>query len=138
MNDPRAFLESYRYAFERFDLDDVLRHFTYPGLLVVDAGAVRQMPVLQKDWRKNMAGLLETYRKLGVRQIRVVRADCRELSPLLVLAEVEWSLRREDGTVIYDFHNLYVLGRVSGELKICSAVSPDENLKMRAALPPGL
>ena len=137
MNDPRAFLESYRYAFERFDLEDVLRHFAYPGLVVVDAGQVRQVPVVQKDWRKNVSGLLEAYRSMGVRAIRVLRAECRDLSPLLVLAEVEWSLRREDGTGIYDFNNLYVLGRVSGELKICSAVSPDENLKMRAALPKG-
>ncbi len=135
MNDPRAFLESYRYAFERFDLEDVLRHFAFPGLVVVDAGAVRQVPVQPKEWRKNVAGLLETYRKIGVAQIRVVRAECRELSPLLVLAEVEWSLRRADGQGIYDFHNLYVLGRVDGQLKICSAVSPDESLKMRAALP---
>jgi hypothetical protein len=137
MNDPRAFLESYRYAFERFDLEDVLRHFAYPGLVVVDAGAVRQVPIVGKDWRGNVGGLFESYRKMGVRQIRIVKAECRELSPLLVLAEVEWSLRREDGSVIYDFHNLYVLGRVAGELKICSAVSPDESLKMRAALPTG-
>jgi hypothetical protein len=137
VNDPRAFLESYRYAFERFDLDDVLRHFAYPGLVVVDAGQVRQMPVVQKDWRAALTGLFDAYRKMGVRQVRVLKAESRDLSPLLVLAEVEWSLRREDGSVIYDFSNLYVLGRVNGELKICSTVSPDENLKMRAALPAG-
>jgi len=134
MNDPRAFLESYRYAFERFDVDDILRHFAYPGLVVADAGAVRLVPIVKADWKKNVAGLIDAYRAIGVKQIRVVKCEVRELSPLIAMAEVEWSLRREDGSVIYDFHNVYVLGRVDGDLKICSAVSPDENLKLRAAV----
>ncbi len=135
VRDPRAFLESYRFAFERGDLDDILRHFAYPGLVVTDAGAPRQVPIDKRDWRKNVKALLDAYRAMGVAAVRLLDAEVRELSPHLVLAEVQWSLKRDNGETIYDFHNVYVLGRVNGELKICAAVSPDENLKMRAAMP---
>ncbi len=135
MRDPRAFLESYRFAFERFDLDDVLRHFTYPGLVVADAGAVRLVPVDKRDWRKNVKGLLDAYRAMGVASVRLLESSARELSPNLVLAEAHWELRRANGEPVYDFHNLYLLGRVKDELKICAAVSPDENLKLQAAMP---
>jgi hypothetical protein len=131
MHEPiEDFFERYRRGYVRRDAAALAEMFAYPSHVACDAGSVALVANLSKDiWRGQIAKLFENYDSIGATDIRILRLDSRLLSPRLWLAELHWELNDSQGKVLYDFHTLYVLAERDGDLRIASAIAPDELLR---------
>ena len=134
MSDARAFMENYRQAFLRFDRDALVDCFAFPVQVVSVGGGDTVIASVERDaWGGVIDGILGAYRTLGVADGGPLELNVDDHLPRAGRAHVHWELRRDDGSVVYDFTALYTLAEVDGGLRVVGIVH-DELPKLQAAL----
>jgi hypothetical protein len=122
----RAFFESYRRAFERFDASAIADHFVFPGHITADSKEIGLTSVTDRPaWIGQLDRLLGMYRAIDVASARVVELMITELSPRLFQAIVHWALDDRAGRRLYDFEAAYTLAEVGDALRI-TAIAHNE------------
>ena len=120
------FFDSYREAFERYDVDAVADHFTFPLHIAGDSDPVDIRCVVARDeWLETLTMLLDLYRGFGVTTAAVLDSNTTSLSDRIAQAAMHWSLRNSTDEEIYDFHGVYTLVAVDGVFHI-AAIAHDE------------
>jgi hypothetical protein len=134
MDSAHDVLERYRRAFVAGDVEAVLGCFGFPIHVVgVTAGDASISTATGEDWRHIISNLLESYRRLGVNDAEALALEVSEPLPAVFMARVHWQLQRADGSQVYNFHAVYTLARMDGNLRIV-AVAHDELPKLRASV----
>lgn len=128
------FMERYRAAFVRGDVDELLEFYEFP-LQLVDVGN-RPASVSVVDaagWRVTVGRLVRAYQRLGVADTSSGTFEATE--PLAGVAAVRaaWVLRDADEHRIYDFTAAYSLVDLAHGLRIV-AITHDEVPKLRTSL----
>lgn len=132
MDAVRAFFESYRQAFERFDTEAIADHFAFPAHLTADAGEIVLTPVADRQaWIAQLDRLLAMYRAVDVASARMTDLGLTELSDQLAQAVVHWELRDSAGRRLYDFQGAYTIARAAHGLRI-TAIAHNEIPRYRA------
>ncbi len=127
------FFDSYRAAFERLDAQAIAAHFAYPAHVTSDAGAIELTPVPTIDeWRPQIERLVATYEAVGVGSAVIRQLTLTDLSPRVAQAVVHWAVLDGAGAELYDFHALYTLVEIDGELRV-AAIAHDEIPRLREA-----
>ena len=133
MGEIETFIDGYRDAFVRGDVDALLERFAFPvqTLSVID-GAATIGASDREAWRGVIGYIVGAYGTLGV---AAATSEVEVAEPLAGIrtARVHWRLRRADGEPVYDFTAVYTLASVDGVLLIVS-VAHDELPRLGAAL----
>ena len=106
----RAFLESYRDAFERLDAAAIADHFAYPSHITGDAD---EIALLQLSNRQDCLAAVEKvvamHRELEAPSGTIRNLSIVELSPRLTQASLTMEVHRRTGGMLYDFQAVYTL-----------------------------
>ena len=128
------FFDSYREAFERFDVDAVADHFTFPLQVAGDSEPVDLRCVATRDeWLETLTMLIDLYKGFGVTTATIVRSTVTSLTDRIAHAAMHWSLRDGSDQEVYDFNGVYTLVAVDGEFRV-AAIAHDELGKIMAKL----
>jgi hypothetical protein len=128
------FFDSYVKAFERFDVGAIADHFTFPLQVAGDSEPVDLRCVADRDeWLETLTMLIDLYKGFGVQTAAVLESTVTALSDRITHAGMHWSLRDESDQEVYDFHGVYTLIVVDGDLRI-AAIAHDELGKIMAKL----
>ena len=128
------FFDSYREAFERFDVSAVADHFTFPLQVAGDSEPVDLRCVASRDeWLETLTMLIDLYKGFGVTTATVLESTVTTLSDRIAHAAMHWSLRDGSGQEIYDFNGVYTMVAVEGEFRV-AAIAHDELGKIMAKL----
>lgn len=132
--DVAAFFDSYRRAFERYEVEAVAGHFAFPIHIAGDAAvvSVRVVPT-RDDWIPQLDRLLGMYRALGVHSARLLESSAHEISEHLVLVTARWALADAAARPLYQFNAAYTLARIDGNVRIV-ALAHDEIPQYQGAL----
>lgn len=134
MSSVQDFFDSYREAFESFDVDAIAGHFTFPLQIAGDSDPVDLRCVDGRDeWLETLTMLLDLYRGFGVTTAAVLESTITSLSDRIAHAGMHWSLRNSSDEEVYDFHGVYTLVVVDGDFRI-AAIAHDELGKIMAKL----
>jgi hypothetical protein len=107
-----AFVESYRCAFEAYDVPEILRHFVFPCHIVSDADAVALMPLASEaECRQGVERVLALHREIGMRTGRARKRELHEFSPHLMGMSLDYVFCDAAGRDLYDFQGFYTLVR---------------------------
>jgi len=132
--DVADFFDSYRRAFERYDVEAVADHFGYPIHVTSDADVVTLRAVAtRQEWMTQVDRLLGMYRVLGVHSAQMLESSANALSEHLVLATARWVLADAEAHPLYQFSVAYTLARIGGIVQIV-ALAHDELPRYQAAL----
>ena len=130
----RAFLESYRQAFERFDTSAIADHFAFPGHATADSSEIGLTPITDRGaWIGQLDRLLAMYRAIDVASARILELSVTELSPRLFQAVVHWGLDDRAARRLYDFQAAYTLAEIGNALRI-TAIAHNEIPRYRACV----
>ena len=120
------FFDSYRQAFERFDVDAIADHFTFPLQVAGDSEPVDLRCVESRDeWLETLTMLIDLYKGFGVTTATVLESTVTTLSDRIAHAAMHWSLRDGSDQEVYDFKGVYTLVAVGGDLRV-AAIAHDE------------
>lgn len=130
-----AFIDSYRTTFARLERDPLLDLFAFPlqVVSVLDSGPT-VASFDRSQWPALLDGLLGAYRTLAISEARPLDLQVLELDGAASV-RVNWDLRRDDASSVYEFTALYTVIDIEGALRI-AAVTHDELPKLQAALAP--
>jgi hypothetical protein len=128
VNEVADFFLSYAAAFERRDVPAICALYAFPAHVASDVGEeVRLLAIPSAEaFVAPLGGLLEMYRRVGCKRIRVLDLDVESLSARLCRAVVQWGLCGLADLPLYDFTASYVLARFEHHWRVVSAVSHDE------------
>ncbi|HYD52028.1 MAG TPA: hypothetical protein VEA99_05350 [Gemmatimonadaceae bacterium] len=133
-HDTLLFLDSYRAAFERRDIDGIVDLFTFPCHVTGDGEpASLEIASSREDFRPIIQRILDAYERIGLKSPTIESVWTDTISPRLAVVRVGWHLRNADEATLYEFTSVYTLAEVEGRLRV-SAVAHDELPKLRAAL----
>lgn len=128
------FMQQYRAAFVRGDVDELLGFYEFP-LQLVDVGnqpaSVSVVDAL--GWRATLGRLVHAYRRLAVSDASTGTFEVTEPLPGVAAVRAQWVLRGAEGSLLYDFAAAYGLVEFVHGLRIVSIVH-DEVPRLRAAL----
>lgn len=125
--------QAYAQAFEQRDVAAITALYAFPAHVSSDVGeAVQLMSIPSAEaFAAPLNGVLELYRKVGCKRIRIVDLDVHELSPRLRRVTVQWGLLGLADLPLYDFTTSYVVARVENGWRVVSAVAHDELQRYR-------
>lgn len=128
MDDVEEFFRAYGAAFAAADVAAITALFAYPAHVVSDTGEQVNCVGLPdaEAFVAPLEQVLELYRRVGCKRIRVADLDVDALSPALRRATVRWALHGLADLPLYEFTTSYVLARLDGKWRAVSAVSHDE------------
>ncbi len=127
-------LGAYRARFQVYDAAGIADLFTYPCLIMNDAGEVTLTTVPTREaWLPQLERLLAAYQGIGVRSAHVLEQRVTELTPRLAQAVVRWRLIGGEERPLYDFDAAYTLADLGDGLRI-AAIARNETPKLRALL----
>ena len=128
----QAFFETYRDAFDRLDGDAVAALWHTPsGITHARAGGATAQLAWWSDeapMRANHRALCELYRSLAYRSAEFEIVDCISLGANHALANLHWTLRRDDGALLQDFHTGYHLLRTPDGPRVLLVTQYEEDL----------
>lgn len=128
------FFDSYRRAFERFDVGAIADHFTFPLQVAGDSEPVDLRCVASRDeWLETLTMLIDLYKGFEVKTATVLESTIAALSDRIVHATMHWSLRDGSDQEVYDFKGVYTLVAVGVDFRI-AAIAHDELGKIMAKL----
>lgn len=128
------FFDSYRRAFERFDVDAIAGHFTFPLHVAGDSDPVDLRCVASRDeWLETLTMLIDLYKGFEVKTATVLESTIVALSDRIAHATMHWSLRDGLDQEIYDFRGVYTLVAIDGDFRV-AAIAHDELGKIMAKL----
>ncbi|MBL8957720.1 MAG: hypothetical protein JNK82_43495 [Myxococcaceae bacterium] len=128
MQELEDFFDAYARAFEAQDVPAITARWAYPCHVtsdLVDALSVVAVPSAEA-FEGPVRQVLELYRRVGVKRVRLLSLDVDVLSGQLRRATVQWGLVGLADLPLYDFTTSYVLGRFEGQWRLVSAVAHDE------------
>jgi hypothetical protein len=127
-------IAAYGQAFEAHDADAAAALWAYPAHVTTDLGGEVRLTVVPDapTFLPMLRALMEKYRRDGVKRVRALSLDVKQLSPRLCQVSVHWGLLGLADLPLYDFDNVYTVARVEQEWKVVSAVSPNELPRYRA------
>ena len=141
-HDTLKFLDSYRAAFERGDIDEIVDLYTFPCHVTGEpspsnglSGSPSALQVAESrdGWKPVIRHMLESYRRVGVKTMAIESVWTDEISPRLAVVRVGWHFKGGDGSTLYEFTSVYTLAEVDGRLRV-TAVAHDEYPKLHACL----
>jgi hypothetical protein len=134
VDDVRDFFKAYAAAFEAQDVAAIAALYAYPAHVASDLGAEVALTAVPsaEGFAAPLSNLLDLYRRVGCKKIRLLDLDVETLSPSLRRATAQWGLLGLADLPLYDFTTSYVLARFEGKWRAVSAVSHDEMKKYRA------
>ena len=128
------FFASYRAAFERGSVADIIEHFAFPCHIAGDASTVTLTLIASREEGLRMVEhILAMFRTIGVASVSVLDLTAHDVSPHLVQALVHWALDDEAGTRLYAFEAAYMLAEIDGEMRI-TAIAHNEVPRYRVCL----
>jgi hypothetical protein len=129
----RGFFLDYAAAFEARDVAAITALYAYPAHVTSDVGdSVALIAIMGPEQFKGpLESLLEMYRRVGCKKIRLAELNVEQLSGRMRRATVRWGLVGLADLPLYDFATSYVLARFDGKWRITSAVSHDEMARYR-------
>lgn len=134
MSAAQEFVERYRDAFERADIDTPVEYYDFPFQVVSVAEARASVSVVGRgDWPGVLERLLGAYERLRVSDTVPLELEVSEPMDAVAVVPVHWALQREDGGLVYDFTAVHTLARRDDRIAIVAIVH-DELLKLQAAL----
>jgi hypothetical protein len=117
----RAFLESYRDAFERLDAAAIADHFAYPSYIASDADEVTLMQLSNRqDCLTAVEKVVAMHRELEVLSGSIRDLSIVELSPRLTQASLRMEVHDRAGGVLYDFEGIYTLAETRSGWRIAA------------------
>lgn len=133
MDDVEEFFRAYGAAFAAADVAGISALFAYPAHVVSDTGEqVSRVGIPSAEaFAAPLEQVLDMYRRVGCKRIRVADLDVEQLSPALRRAAVRWALHGLADLPLYEFTTSYVLARLDGRWRALSAVSHDEMKQYR-------
>jgi hypothetical protein len=115
------FLATYREAFEGYDTEAIVDHYTFPCPIIGDSETIA--PVLMKGAEQLRAGVdyvLSLHREIGVKSGQPLLLEITELSPRLAGMMLRSQFRDADGKPLYDFQGFYSLARTEAGYRIAA------------------
>ena len=134
MDRVREFMERYRAAFVRRDVDGLLDFYGFPMQLVA-AGPIHPSVsvVAEEEWRLTVRRLVLAYRRLRVSSDSTGEFEVTRPLPGVASVRARWVLCGSEGEPIYDFTALYTVVDSENGPRIV-AIAHDELPKITAAL----
>jgi hypothetical protein len=133
-HDALLFLDSYRSAYERGDIDAIVDLFAFPCHVTGDGDpASLEVARSREEWKPIIERIVDAYQKIGVKTATIESVWTDNISPHLAVVRVGWHLKNAEGSTLYEFTSVYTLAEVDDRLRV-SAVVHDELPKLRAAL----
>ena len=133
----QAFFESYREAFNRLDGDAVADLWHTPSAITDKRSgqAWAQLALWSEDapMRANHRALCARYRDQGYHRADFEIVDCVSLGAHHAFANLRWTLRRDDGSLLQAFHTGYNLLRTPNGPKVLLATAYEEDLTRMSA-----
>src|SRR6266481_6034936 len=106
----RAFLESYRDAFERLDAAAIADHFAYPSHITGDADEIALLQLSNRqDCLTAVEKVVAMHRELEAPSGTIRDLSIVELSPRLTQASLTMEVHGGAGEALYDFEAVYTL-----------------------------
>jgi len=134
MDPVREFMQRYRDAFVRGDVDGLLDFYGFPMQLVGTGPAVPAVSVVgEEDWQATVRSLVRAYRRLRVSPASTGEFTITRPVPDVASVQAHWALRGPQDEPIYDFTALYTVVDAENGLRIVAIVH-DELPKITAAL----
>lgn len=128
MEELEDFFRGYAAEFEAGDVAAITARWLYPCHVTTDAvDGISAVAVPSPEaFHGPIHQVLELYRRVGMKRIRLLALDVDTLSAQLRRATVRWGLAGLADLPLYDFTTSYVLARRDGRWKLVSAVAHDE------------
>jgi membrane-bound lytic murein transglycosylase MltF len=123
----RSFFERYRDAFSALDGEAVAALWHTPSGIAQGDGITwwaDASPV-----RDNMAALCEVYRQADFASTDFELKATQPLGPQFAFADVQWTMRRADDTVLQRFDTAYQLIRTQQGWRVLLCTAYQENLQ---------
>lgn len=115
----QGFLDTYRRAFESFNVPAIVDQFSYPCQITSDAGEITVTVVPTREaCVPPIERLIAAYRAIGFRTAEAADLRSIELTPGLAVAAVRWSLVDREGQRLYEFDAAYTLADRGEGLRI--------------------
>ena len=128
----QAFFEIYRDAFNRLDGDAVAELWHTPSAITNtrSGAAMAQLTLWHDDapMRANHRALCEIYRGNGYHHADFALVDCVSLGAHHAFANLHWTLWRNDGSPLQDFHAGYNLLRTAAGPKVVLVTQYEEDI----------
>jgi len=115
------FLDSYRTAFEGYDTEAIVEHYTFPCAIIGDSETIA--PIVFKGAQQCSAGVdyvLSLHRAIGVTQGQPLLLEITELSPRLAALNLRYQMQDKSGNPLYDFQGFYSLARTEAGYRIAA------------------
>jgi hypothetical protein len=119
-----GYFQAYAEAFNRFDGERIAYFLNCPCLLV--SGAAAHWLTTPETIQANTEALLAFHRAQGFGRATTSNVIVRPMGANLALAEVQWTVERADGTVLWTFRNTYNLADFGGGWKILASTTHGE------------
>ena len=128
----QAFFATYRDAFNRLDGDAVADLWHTPSAITNtrSAEATAQLTLWPDDvpMRANHRALCEIYRGNGYQHADFEIVDCIGLGAHHAFANLHWTLWRDDGSLLQDFHTGYNLLRTAAGPRVVLVTQYEEDI----------
>ena len=115
------FLTTYGRAFEAYDTQAIVDHYTFPCPIVSDSETIA--PKLFEGPEQCRAGVdyvLSLHREIGVKSGRPLLLSITELSPRLAGMMIRFQMQDDRGKPLYDFQGFYSLARTESGYRIAA------------------
>jgi hypothetical protein len=129
----QQFFDRYRAAFDTLDGDAVADLWQSPCAIAsahaTDAHAELTWWHDDTPMRDNMRALCEVYRRSGYARATFELRGVTPMGPHHAFADVAWTLRRADGSLLQTFRTGYQLMRAERGLRVRLCIAHDEDLR---------
>ncbi len=116
-----AFYDSYRAAFERYDAEAIVDHFTLPSFIVSDASEVAFIAYTTPEGcAAGINQILDLHRKIGVRSGRLLEFSVLELSAAMIVYTLNFAFHDAGGLALYDFRGVYTLAKTASGWRLAA------------------
>jgi hypothetical protein len=130
----QAFFDTYRAAFEAFDVAAIADLFSYPCQITSGDPEIAVTTIGGREvWVAQIERLVTAYRAIGIQSAEALELRVVELTSRLAQATVHWGVCDQEGETIYDFDASYTLADFGQGIRI-TAVAHNETSRLRAAI----
>lgn len=122
----QAFFDSYLAAFNKKDLDTLLKHFHSPCLIIF--GERISAYASHDELKQNLLSLFQIYRQKGYSEASYVIQSQLAFNPTNHLVKVLWTIKDQNNKELAQFSTHYQLHTNKNDTKIVVATNLEEKL----------
>ena len=116
----KAFLESYRGAFDRFDAEAIADHYHFPSLMSsMDSSDAF---LTRADAVRVFSRIVDNHRRIGYHTAKVLDTSRVTLTENLAFVTVRWRFETASGQSISEFDCSYTMADHGSGIHIISAI----------------